>query len=82
MQNIQLINLVIVGIMFSAAAVYLLRSDENRSKKLARIRVRVNDRDTRRMPEPQQEDYEPAAPGNLLIIGALLLLLVVVINGG
>jgi hypothetical protein len=81
MQNIFLINLVIAGIVFGAMAAYLLRNDENLSKKFARIRVRINDQDRRRMPEPrQEEDYERTAPVELLLAGALLLVIVVMMQ--
>lgn len=72
------VNLGILGIVLSV--IYLsLRNHQFFSRKLARVRIRVDDNDRRHTPEPPEQDVDHQAGIDWLVIMGLLILLMLFI---
>jgi hypothetical protein len=81
-ESILLAQLVVLGIVLTFAALYRIQSNDSVARKLAKIRVRVDDTRQRGIPPPQEEeDFEPWPFLGWLILGlGLLFFLILAAN--
>jgi hypothetical protein len=80
MENVLLIYVTAFGIAASVLAIYAMRSDEARSRKWARVRVRVDENSNRQFPKPEDEEMETRSPLQWLLLGGMFLLILLLAN--
>lgn len=77
MESILPVYFFVLGIVLAVIVFVVLPGDESSSRKLAKVRVRVDEnRRGRTVHEPPEEDFEKGPALVWLMVGGLLLLLV------
>lgn len=72
---------VVFGVALVVAMLMMAQKDESTSHKWAKVWVRNDDKDRRRLPEQRDEDEYEAKPGlEWLILGGILLLTVLLLG--
>ena len=79
MESEILVVLTMFGVLLAAMAMLFVRGDGETNRKLAKVRVRVDE--TRRVttPEPAEDEFEPGATLQWMVIGSLLFFIVVLL---
>ncbi len=71
----------LVFTLLLAVMVYTaMRSDGSLSHKLSRIRVRVDEKRSRRMADPAEDEFGPTRAIELVVLGTILLLICMLLS--
>jgi hypothetical protein len=78
MENVLLVYVIVMGAILLALVFLLFQRNGESERRLARVRVRIDDNRQPARMEPEEEEYEPLPRPALLIGGALVLIIIVV----
>ncbi len=80
MEKILPIYALIFTLLLAVTVYTAMRSDGSLSQKLSRVRVRIDEKRSRRMSDPPEEEFEPVRAVELLVLGTILLLICMLLS--
>lgn len=80
MEKILPIYALIFTLLLAVTVYTAMRSDGSVSQKLSRVRIRVDEKRSRRMTDPPEEEFEPVRAVELLVLGSILLLICMLLS--
>ncbi len=78
MENVLLVYVIVMGAILMVLISLLSRRGGEAERKLARVRVRVDDKRLPARMQPEEDEYEPLTGPVLLIGGALIILIILI----
>ena len=79
MESEVLVVLTMFSVLLAAVAMLFVRGDGETNRKFAKVRVRVDETRRGGTPEPSEEEFEPGASLQWMVIGSLLFFIVVLL---
>lgn len=79
MESEFLVVMMMFGVLLAAVALLFVRGDGETNRKLAKVRVRVDETRRGNTPEPPEEEFEPGATLQWMVIGSLLFFIVILL---
>ena len=79
MESEIMVVLTMFGMLLAAMALLFVRGDGETNRKLAKVRERAEETRRGSTPEPTEEEFEPGATLQWMVIGSLLFFIVVVL---
>ena len=80
MENAVSVYLVILGLIIGMMVFQGIQNDENLSQRLARVRVRVDERDRRRPPDRPDEEFERQPQVEKLVLATVFIFLLLLLQ--